>query len=363
VESWYVLVMGEKPKFSCRRDIESAVDPITSTEFARSISEEMCLFSPTEEPEKLDRTKIPEELETGIQAFGEVVDSPSKDEYDPKKPNLYLIGVGHVVDQEDKTEYQKIQKNAVQVFHQIYKLGVKQQFIEGIVEGEELCHDKPDPILEEHPIDAMPKYKKTGKIKRAYIAVEGIYGDKVDSIGADDPTFLQLNEEHERAARILRPKAMSEIFHVLAKELGVNVDQSKMADLTYTRDVLEKLRDKVSKLSAEEKKRLIDKHVLKNETYKEYLEIAKRFWYGRIQGRNLAFAKAIKAEGGEDSAMVVGSHHLGHLKKQFPDFNVFVIAPKGLEKKDLEYEKSSFEKEEEYEEDIMSYDLALFGLN
>jgi hypothetical protein len=361
MEIWYNSTMSEKPKFACRKEAKEVMENITSGDFAKVVAEELCLFLPSEEPEKVGRAKIPEELKSRIQPFGEIIDAPSAEDYDPENPNLYIIGVGHVADQESKTKFQKIQKNAVKVFHQLYELGVRQQFIEGMPKGEKLDHDKRDPELEEHPLDAIPKYKEEGKIKRAYIAIEGIYEDEVDSIGADDKGFLQLKRDHERASRILRPQAMNEIFDSIAKEMRVEVDRKRLGNRQYRMSILKKIKAKISQLSAEEKEIIITEYVLGNDKYKEYIDIAKRFWYKRIQGRNNSFATTIKGEGRKDSAMVVGAHHSEHLKKQFPNFNVFVIAPRGVEKSRFKYPKSSFE-EEDYKKDIMKEDLAVFGL-
>ena len=85
-------------------------------------------------------SKLPELLE----GFGKVIISPEN--FDPKKPNLYLVANQHFppnasTNRKVRESILLTQRQGLQIAHTLVSLGADTQFLEGVGAGLELRHD------------------------------------------------------------------------------------------------------------------------------------------------------------------------------------------------------------------------------
>jgi hypothetical protein len=326
------------------------------------------LFVPVERDTKISRADIPANLQGLIGKFGKVVHFPK--EYDPTKPNLYLLGASHVETfsgQYNEGGY-KVQDEILRIFHLLYSLGVERQFLEGVTGGEAFGHNVDNPKYNETPISAMPKYKKSGKIKRAYVAAEGVYGDEVESVGVDvDMEDAQrISAEYQKFDSEEFPMVAMQILEGVGRDLGIEFDYASLyKDPSASERLHPVIKQKLASMSKEDLGKLAEKHVLNNPGYKRWLQVATEFLYMKLEGRNDAFVRGIHdagRSGKKDAVFIVGGDHVPGVLERLEssgDYNLFFIVPNsGRERSDEYYRKTKAE----YREAIIAADLYHFGL-
>lgn len=326
------------------------------------------IFAEVQPDPTVDRKNIPVVLSQLIGKFGRIVDIPQN--YDPTLPNLYLLATKHVDPKKPAATRYQGQVEAVEIFHILRKLGVGQQFLEGIHEGMELEHDRDyNGLIGEWPKKAMSNYTSTGEINRAYIAIEGIYGDQVQSWGTEDMELaVQMSKGMETADRNLFLPARADILFELAQAVGISIQEADKGTLSHpgNQDYLAKLiREKTTQMKPEEVEALIRDHVDNNKDYEAFLKVVSDFHYWKIQGRNAGYEKLIREkmiEGAPDAAFVVGAKHVRHLSKQLRGMNVFILASNDVPDSMVNISYESFTRED-YRKGVKDYDLHAFGLS
>ncbi|MDP3976291.1 MAG: hypothetical protein Q8P95_05245 [bacterium] len=105
------------------------------------------LLSPVEYDPDIDRDQIPTQLPALLAAYGEVT---VPENYDPKKPNLYIIAQQHFSknstrneDPEKDKQTIEVQADILKIAHLLHAMGSGTQFIEGIENGRQLTHTEP----------------------------------------------------------------------------------------------------------------------------------------------------------------------------------------------------------------------------
>lgn len=323
------------------------------------------LFQPVVPRVGIDRKSLPKELESALKDLAEL--QPVA-EFDPDRPNLYIIPQMHFVGQVSRDQAKAIfelQGRILRIQHVLYSLGMRKQFLEGVPVGVELKHNVVNPNLGEDPVRAMPNYLSTGKVRRAYVAVEGIYGDGIVSLGLEGnfAETLKLDQEYNRADAAVFPKAREQILEAVGKGLDIDMPSDQQTGaISYDRLKIE-IQKRVSKLSAEVIQSLVEKYVFSNPYYLDFLQAATKRFYNRIQGRDEQYVKGISAyTDGQDASFAVGAEHCTHLVSLLgAKYNVFVIFPKGLDKAEINPFFSQF-TEEDYRKSIIEHDLEIFGL-
>lgn len=326
------------------------------------------VFAEVQPDPTLDRRNIPVILSQLIGKFGRIVDVPQ--DYDPNLPNLYLVATKHVDPKKPAPTRYQGQVNAVEIFHVLRKLGVGQQFLEGVHEGMELEHDRDyNGLIGEWPKKAMPSYASTGELNRAYIAIEGIYGDQVQSWGTEDMELAdQIMKSMGTADQNLFLPARADILFELAQAVGILIQEADKSKLSHpeNQDYLAKLiREKTTQMKPEEVEALIRDHVDSNKDYEIFLKIVSDFHYWKIQGRNAGYEKVIRekmVEGAPDAAFVVGAKHVRHLSKQLRGMNIFILASNDVPDSMINISYQSF-THEDYRKGLKDYDLHAFGLS
>ncbi len=335
--------------FAVHRATEKKESPLNKPPVSETAKND--LFTQSER-KSVDRSKLPEELNSALLGLAEV--KLISEVFDPKKPNLYLIPQEHFdegVTPEIAAEIFSLQEDIVRIHHALFSLGLKRQLLEGVEIKTELQHNTARKELGEDVLRSFPTYKETGKVHRAYIAVEGIYGDKIRSVGAES--------EFERATKIyvdfkekdenLFPKVKAKILQSMGEELGAN----NPAELS----------EALKKVSAKEHTRLAALYVLDNPQYNEFLNAAARRYYDRLQGRNVRFAQAIDEEtGNDDTSFILGAGHIDDLTPRLDKrHNIFLLIPKGLDASHMHPFFTNF-TEADYRKNILASDLYMFGL-
>ncbi len=326
------------------------------------------VFAEVQSDPTVDRRNIPVILPQLIAKFGRVVEVPQN--YDPSLPNLYLVATKHVEPKNPASTRYQDQVEAVEIFHMLRKLGVGQQFLEGVHEGMELEHDRDyNGLIQEWPKKAMPNYTSTGEINRAYIAIEGIYGDRVQSWGTEDMKLaVQMSKIIKTADQNLFLPARAGILFELARAVGISIQEADKKTLSHpgNQDYLAKLiREKTAQMKPQEVEALIRDHVDSSKDYETFLQLISEYYYWMIQGRNAGYEKIIREkliEGAPDAAFVVGSKHTRHLSKQLRGMNIFILASSNIPNSMIDIYYESFTRED-YRKEIKDYDLYTFGLS
>ncbi|GEM_PF-3022387 len=327
-----------------------------------SLSPRNPLFTPSKQRLDIARADIPKKLAGLLQGFGKVIEAPQS--YDPKKPNLYLVGNQHFIGGTGGEEIYGYQDQNVRIFHALHALGVGRQFLEGVDTNIDLRHDRAYPQLGEYPMGALPGYQRTGKIRRAYVAIEGIYGDEVTSQGAENPYHtIAAKSAYERADMEDFPKALGEIVMALAPHVDITIDHNQLPNPQYRELLLQSLKEKIAQKTPAERQRLIDEIVLPNPNYQRWLKAVTDFYYYRIQGRNEVFTQVINTSitDGTDSVFIVGANHIPHLKTLTTGSNVFVILAADLPENGL-HPFCELYTPADYRAHFLQFDLSLFGL-
>lgn len=333
---------------ACSKDTSDKVNNVVSGKPAVADS----LFTPVKNAD-IPKADIPAKLPEFIGALGRVVkiDEDNENEYDPLKPNLYLIADSHLVP--------PLQRDILQIFHKLIALGVKGQSIEGIGRETEVSHDRPDPTLIDDPFRAFPRYKASGEIQSGPFAAEGVYGGELSSRGADKDLAkgIALQQQYEIAKQTIAAEALNEILRSMAVELGMSVDPMG------SQDSVNELNGRLSQLSDSEKERIIQKCVLGNKSMMGFLKLRARFLYHRVQGRNAEFAETLSHRP-MDIAFTVGVKHLPGLVQLLRDkktHNVFAILPRGISEEDMRDPFTDF-TQKDYEDHALKEVLFLVGL-
>jgi hypothetical protein len=327
------------------------------------------LFAPSDRDLKISRADIPVVLQDLIGGFGKVVHLPIN--YDPAKHNLYIIGAGHVESAtgDYSEDGYRIQREILKIFHALFSIGVERQFLEGITNGEVLEHDVDNSKYGETPVRSMPRYRESGRIKRAYVAAEGVYGDAVESVGVDADVLkiADIIREYRRFDTEEFPTIVAQILGGIGKDLGISFDYDSLyvnpRALAQLNGII---RNKLSSMGKEGLEALAKKHVLRNSGYQRWLDVASEHMYMRLEGRNDIFVKGIRAagrDGKKDSVFIVGENHvrgvLGQLEEE-GGYNLFVIIPNSGGKGFNSGER--YRTRQEYRDGIIEADLHNFGL-
>lgn len=359
---------SSQPTLSIPRD-----DVPVSRDTVSKDTTDSTLFMPAEKKPDIPRADIPKNLQNLIGEFGKVVYSSK--EYDPTKPNLYLLGAAHVETasgQYNRGAYET-QDEILRIFHLLYSIGVKRQFLEGIPTGEIVQHDVDSTRYGETPMRSMPQYRGSGKIKRAYIAAEGIYGDAIESVGVDIDLheFTRITNEYIKFDEEEFPKILKQVIEGVCKDFGINFNYDFLENDPNALMRLEQLaKERINLLNDEEIKKLAEKHVLNNPLYQRWLQIAVEYFYMRIERRDDAFVRGIREAGRSekrDAVFIVGAQHSPGILEQLErdgDYNLFFIVPHSIfDPKIISY-LGSYRRmtREEYRQDIIATDLFGFGL-
>lgn len=331
------------------------------TDQTTEVAPQRGLFNKNEKTIEIERALIPEQLPVLIREIGNV---EVPENYDPEKANIYLIATSHV-QSSNNFPPNMVQEECVRFFHILHALGVRKQFLEGVDSSVELTHDTVNPKLGENPITALPEYKKTGKINRAYIAVEGIYGDDVESVGVENEMeYMHIKRKYLHAINVEFHTIIRQIVSNLADRLKITVDHKRLIDRRYIQSIIEEIDRKTGALSAEEVSELVNEVVLANDAYSQFADtVSERFYY-RIQGRNETYAKRINADNEnqqQDAAFIVGAQHVKGLKRLIKDANVFILLPGHLEP-DAESPFFLDYSKKDYRDKVIAHDLSTFGL-
>lgn len=355
-----VVLGGLGAYYSLRSDSTKSQQPITEKSPTNG------LFSPASIDKTISKEQIPAILAKKLGNLGEVIRAPEA--FDSSKPNLYLIANQHLAEDmtpELEAVVYETQENVLKIFHVLYSLGTEIQFIEGQPVGYQLEHDKPDPRVGDHPYEALDKYKKTGKIGYVSSAIEGIYGNKVYSVGIDDPEkFIETTKKYNEAIRVHLAAAQSEIYPAISKELGIN----ELPKTTKEIDThIKKMRAASMKLTERQKKEMVDKYLLGNAHYWALLEATTEFSYYRIPGRNMLFSETMNelASSQKDATFIVGQSHLPGLIDKVKGWNVFVIQPRSIKDTSLANTQAyaRLQTKEDYRAHILEHDQFVFGLS
>ncbi len=352
-----LAVVSSVALWNMRRDTSKQVDTVTATSAGPDI------FSPRS-LKTVDRSELKRKIEMGLSSLAKEVRFP--DDYDPSKPNMYLIGSDHVKSRlksdklEDAYEHQRI---IVDIFHVLRENGVERQFLEGISSGVELQHDVPNSNLDEHPHGAMKGYIRSGNINRAYVAVEGVYEDDIESVGAEVPysTYRSVKSAYSSAERRDFSRAKIDLTVRMAKWLGMDTNPKRFGG--NIERLLEEVKGELDKrnISNDDLKAWQDQ-LFAHPSYQVWLNVAAKYEYFKIQGRDRAYAETMgRYADGKDSAMIVGSKHLGHLSSVVQGYNVVEIVPSGPIEVVDPYFASDFSVED-YKASIFAHDLYKLGI-
>lgn len=319
------------------------------------------IFNPRKNLVDFTPENLETELKSRLEGRGVVFDFP--EHYNPELPNLYLLANMHLTpavrDPERIKKIMEVQNDNLEIYHVLAQLGVRRQFLEGIVSGIELHHDVPVPMLAEDVVRAMPGYRRSGKINRSYIAFEGVYGDDLESLGVEPS-----HDEREKIVRD-RNEASRRFYSILSE---VHQELAKRFPLDFQRDLRDQIWQEVSKLDEDSRRALIEEVLLSRSDYQEFLEAMSRHRHFRIQGRDQHAVKEILKnfeQDDKDSVYTVGSEHIGSLKRLFKgrDLNVIVLKAQALAGTDARVEncRSGFDLED-YKNAHIEYDLHIMGL-
>ncbi len=276
---------------------------------------------------QISRKDIPAKLGKLIQGFGTVLKSPEN--YDPKKPNFYIVGVEHVFGADDYKNFYPTQADALRIFHMLFALGAKRQLLEGKSQGFEIEHNQEYPYLDESPITALPKYRKEGKIKRANTAAEAIYGADLKSIGIENPEDINLIAKYYQIMNTGH-QHNGDIFTMLSRLFGLEIDPSKSNE-----ELRKSILSHFTKLSAE-KQIALQTEVVSHPTSKYLLNLAANAHYLKIIGRNNDWAKKIPQLPKADTTFLVGVNHCTDLSEKLASskaYNTFIILPNKVDPK------------------------------
>ncbi|MEK7145673.1 MAG: hypothetical protein AAB802_00640 [Patescibacteria group bacterium] len=304
-------------------------------------------------------SKLPELLE----GFGKVIISPEN--FDPKKPNLYLVANQHFppnasTNRKVRESILLTQRQGLQIAHTLVSLGADTQFLEGVGAGLELRHDvNYSDQLGEWPQAALPTYRKTGEINRSYIAAEGIYEDELTSLGVEDHEKIgQAAKEFSELDQRLFPQARQEIILNLASALGITGNSSDLNGLRAQIQV------KAAQLQPDEINNLVATYVLTNAKYRAFLDVAVKFYFEKYRGRNERFAAHIHErmqEKPSDGFFIVGAQHAEELSGLLKGMNVFVVSPNTIPQEKIDFFAANY-NDEDYKRTILDWNLYIFGL-
>jgi len=330
---------------ACSKDTSDKVNRVVSDKPVVADS----LFTPIENA-GIPKADIPTKLPEFIGVLGRVV-KIDEDEYDPLKPNLYLIADSHLVP--------SVQRDILQIFHKLVALGIKGQSIEGIGSGTEVRHDKVDPDLVDDPARAFSRYKGSGVIQSGPFAAEGVYGKRLSSRGAEKDLGrgIALQQQHDIAKQTIAVEALGEILKNMAVELGMS------GDPMASQGSINEFNRRLGQLSSSEKEMIKQKCVLGNKSIMGFLKLRARFLYHRVQGRNAEFAETLSHRP-MDIAFTVGVKHLPglmQLLKEKKTHNVFAILPRGISEEDTQAPFTNF-TQKDYEDHALKEVLFLLGL-
>lgn len=323
------------------------------------------LFTPRPVEPNISRTDIPRILSERLKDLVSVFEAPEY--YDPEKPNLYLIGDTHVRGEgHERIKGYETQELIMRIFHELAALGCQTLFLEGVTQGFLLEHDKQYDNLGEYPSRDFSPYVTSGRINRAYVAVEGIYKDQVKCIGAEEDILqaLHMKNAFEAADSQDFPVAMRDIFLALSQELGVSFDSSRIEDPRYVQSFSDAVRSKLEGISGFRREDLVKRVVLGNPQYVRYLDAATTWFVHRLPGRNASYAQFIQGSlrtFQDDAAFFVGAEHLTHLRSLISGVNVFLVVPRTIPKEILS-KFFYFFGETDYRANLLANDLYLFGL-
>ncbi|PIQ77133.1 hypothetical protein COV82_06060 [Candidatus Peregrinibacteria bacterium CG11_big_fil_rev_8_21_14_0_20_46_8] len=310
-------------------------------------------------PLSINRAEIPSRLAELVEPYGEVVDFGF--DYDPSRPNLYLVAMSHVA--KENPEGWIVQQEALNIFHQLYRLGVRTQYMEGIDKSIEMRHDRKYSAVQEYPLNAMAQYRSTGAIHRANVAIEGVYEDEVRSVGVEDVSRHIEIKKRFNAAPFNR--ALFEILPQLLARLEILYDaQLFRSSQEYAKTTLvNKVRKRVAQNPNFDVQAFIDEVVMNNPSYQKFLDAATEERYYLIQGRNAEYAGIINGEATakKDKAFLVGSNHIRHLAGLIEGQNIIVVRPHHVDANEVRTFHDTFDKKA-YRENIHRYNMYLFGL-
>lgn len=331
------------------------------------------LFEATDFAPDIERSQIPSALPGYLEGLGRVHSSP--EDYDPNKPNLYLIANKHFSSEKGSIGYEKggfkkrlyqTQETVLKISHILFGLGVRRQFLEGVPRGFQMKHDETRSRgLAEFPHRAMPVYRRTGQIHRSYVAVEGVYGNEMESVGAEDQeTWLRLEAEARRAMNEVFPRMIISIVPAIAQDLGIPFNTPPRWTPRTITALSSRIRERTRTLSPEQVQDLVVRLVQTNPDFSTYVNARARYSHDFISGRNERYASEIAsptAEGRKDAQFIVGALHVEGIRESVKDHNVFIIQPKEVDDEELVSPDQGVTLDE-FEEKMAKGCLYSFGL-
>jgi hypothetical protein len=319
----------------------------------------------------VERSDIPAQLPRLLEDFGRVFSAPAN--YDPNKQNIFLIPQKHfraMLVNEVPTDQGifDIQANIVRICHVLYALGVRRQFLEGIGQTVDLTHDGTFPELGERPLTALPLYRQNGRIRRAYIAIEAIYGSDLESLGTENTDqMLAYRRAGRYADNVLFPEARTQIVMGIAQHLGIDVGRPRRVERAELDAFVSLIRENTLNMTPDQIEAINQRFVMSNPNYRAFLNSFVEVETFKYQVRDTQFANAIKNpthSPQQDTWMIVGSTHIKGIRAAIQDRNVFVLAPSGDDEQmnSMITNGSGTETPEDHKRALIRYDAYLFGL-
>ncbi len=160
--------------------------------------------------------------------FGRIKLKPKQ--FDDKKTNIYLVLNSNSIDS-------KTQQETVKIGHVLFELGVKQQFVNHKEHLEPIFHNQYVQSLDKHPLVELRKYRGTGTIDSPVMALEGIYREKLATIGVklDDSAalsqFTQGLEKSEKDTMIVIDQKYLDDLQVLDNKCNLFVLQPSSLEI------------------------------------------------------------------------------------------------------------------------------------
>lgn len=284
------------------------------------------------------RADIPRRLPGLLQGIATV--HSQSEHYDPSKPNIYLIANYHhspvAGDPPDLIQaIDGVQARVMNIIHVLHALGVRRQFMEGIDESIELFHDRRVQGVHEQPLEALPVYRRTGRINRAYIAAEGIYENDLTSLGIENlAEHDEIRRQSNLASRSLGTVLMMRIIPAAASALGIEVPANSARDRNSIFQLRERVRTQLQTTPQHLATDIIRRLVDEDRDFQQLVQALSRREYYSIRGRSHRWARRI----GQliecdraDSLFTPGAHHIQDLHEQLSRVaNIFVIRPNNV---------------------------------
>ncbi len=293
------------------------------------------VFQPASPDPSISRENIPSIIDEMVSDYGRVIVRPES--YDPSKPNLYIVPRLHFKDlHEQDPRLYAVQDQCVRIFHEMRKLGVETNFLEGAPSMAEIKHNERFQREGWPSFDSgnMPQYKATGEFRRGDTVIEYIYEDAVQTFGAEPVEYAEIRSEWgSEKPKISR--IMANVISQVATALSIEHDPSTLGNRASLRALGQQIHARVGNDPALMQS-LFETYVAGNADFCTHVEAAAKYFYYQINGRNQGYADTIaSSDTGQDKFFAVGTWHALGTESLVEDHNVFVILPNAVPEESL----------------------------